>query len=631
MLNYYRNTTIVISGITLIALVVTIVVLLILAGITISLVFGQNGVIKKAQDSKEQTAIGEMREKLEMAKVPVYADGNGSYNVQDYWDRIESEGLITDQEVDKIDNGDGTYEVTTTPGYVFEITVEPNEEIADNIIIGECIGKGENLNIGLRVVNKTTNSIEIEVVRAEGASNFKYSIKKQGEEYGEAEESEATTNTFSGLTQGGIYTIKVEAIKDGEQQEVERTVQIGEIPKAIYGEVTWTGNGQATVRIYTEEDGYQLEWQKNGISEGNWTREDTGVKEKTITGLANGDTIYARLYDGVSSGKYANIEVADEIKPVINSFEAIETTSNSVKVQVNSTDNESGLANTNTYKFYLDDEKTAKGTNTDGVYTYEKLKGLTNYKLRVEVYDNAGNKEERSINVTTNEPTADEVLDITGNKKIYVEIPNIKKPGETILCNVLYNDETNGLQIISVDSVENVTLGNSNFTTMMNSYNNAITTLNGKAKEYIDEENENYALIKDIVKEARCVGSNPTNPSAEAGYLYVISKYQLRDADENYSSDYNKMTALGISGSNTTYWLASRYVYSNSLASDFGVRSVNSSGGLEVNRLCTVNFSDSVYACSESYGFRPVFHLKSGIKITGGDGKTAATAYTLGL
>ena len=41
-------------GITLIALVVTIVVLLILAGITISLVFGSNGVIQKAQDSKER-------------------------------------------------------------------------------------------------------------------------------------------------------------------------------------------------------------------------------------------------------------------------------------------------------------------------------------------------------------------------------------------------------------------------------------------------------------------------------------------------------------------------------------------------------------------------------------------------
>ena len=40
------------EGITLIALVVTIVVLLILSGITIRLVFGSNGVINKAQDAK---------------------------------------------------------------------------------------------------------------------------------------------------------------------------------------------------------------------------------------------------------------------------------------------------------------------------------------------------------------------------------------------------------------------------------------------------------------------------------------------------------------------------------------------------------------------------------------------------
>ena len=50
------------EGITLIALVVTIVVLLILAGITISLVFGSNGVIKKAQEANENTKIAQVRE-----------------------------------------------------------------------------------------------------------------------------------------------------------------------------------------------------------------------------------------------------------------------------------------------------------------------------------------------------------------------------------------------------------------------------------------------------------------------------------------------------------------------------------------------------------------------------------------
>ena len=407
------------NGITLIALVVTIVVLLILAGITIRLVFGSNGVIQKAQDSKEQTEIGEMREKLEMAKVPVYADGNGSYKVQDYWDRIESEGLIADKTVDIIDNGDGTYEVTTTPGYVFEITVEPNKEIAENIIIGECIGKGENLSIGIRVVKKTTNSIEIEVVRAEGASNFKYSIKKQGEEYGAAEEKSETRHVFSGLTQGGIYTIKVEATKDGEQQIVEKTVQVGEIPLAIDGDVIWTGNGQAEVRIYTNETGYQLEWQKNGISEGSWTREASGVKEKTITGLVNGDIIYARLYDGISSGKYANIEVMDKIEPnaTIKLSGTTVEVGETLTAEVVQTDEGSGL-DINETKWVLNTEAGNIGTEassyTGGTFTKTpetiilptEIAGT--YYLHVLTVDNAGNKKEvisGSVTITKKDVT----------------------------------------------------------------------------------------------------------------------------------------------------------------------------------------------------------------------------------
>ena len=42
------------KGITLVALVVTIVVLLILAGVSISLVLSNNGIINKAKESKTQ-------------------------------------------------------------------------------------------------------------------------------------------------------------------------------------------------------------------------------------------------------------------------------------------------------------------------------------------------------------------------------------------------------------------------------------------------------------------------------------------------------------------------------------------------------------------------------------------------
>ena len=43
------------AGITLIALVVTIVVLLILAGISINYVLGENGIVRKAQNARERT------------------------------------------------------------------------------------------------------------------------------------------------------------------------------------------------------------------------------------------------------------------------------------------------------------------------------------------------------------------------------------------------------------------------------------------------------------------------------------------------------------------------------------------------------------------------------------------------
>ena len=48
------------KGITLVALVVTIVVLLILAGISLNLVLGQNGIISRAQDARNQTAEGQV-------------------------------------------------------------------------------------------------------------------------------------------------------------------------------------------------------------------------------------------------------------------------------------------------------------------------------------------------------------------------------------------------------------------------------------------------------------------------------------------------------------------------------------------------------------------------------------------
>ena len=65
------------KGITLIALAITIIVLLILAGVTIGAITGENGIIKNARESKEQTEIANEKEILE--KATIEAMGKNKY------------------------------------------------------------------------------------------------------------------------------------------------------------------------------------------------------------------------------------------------------------------------------------------------------------------------------------------------------------------------------------------------------------------------------------------------------------------------------------------------------------------------------------------------------------------------
>lgn len=62
------------KGITLIALVITIIVLLILAGVSIAMLTGQNGVLTRAKDSNDETVKAEVQEKINLALNEIYTD-----------------------------------------------------------------------------------------------------------------------------------------------------------------------------------------------------------------------------------------------------------------------------------------------------------------------------------------------------------------------------------------------------------------------------------------------------------------------------------------------------------------------------------------------------------------------------
>ena len=65
------------KGITLIALVITIIVLLILAGVSIATLTGENGILTRANDAKTSTEIAEEKEKVRLAAGAAYAEDLG--------------------------------------------------------------------------------------------------------------------------------------------------------------------------------------------------------------------------------------------------------------------------------------------------------------------------------------------------------------------------------------------------------------------------------------------------------------------------------------------------------------------------------------------------------------------------
>ncbi len=80
-------------GITLIALVITIIVLLILAAVSIATLTGENGILTRANDSKSQTEIGEEKEAIGLAYNGVMAENrDNGVNASDLQDELISNG-----------------------------------------------------------------------------------------------------------------------------------------------------------------------------------------------------------------------------------------------------------------------------------------------------------------------------------------------------------------------------------------------------------------------------------------------------------------------------------------------------------------------------------------------------------
>ena len=404
------------EGITLVALVITIVVIIILAMITIKFLFGENGLITKTQEAKKMTEIEEVREKLEMATGTAIIDGKGKTTIDDYFELIEHEGIIGNKDSDTLDNADGTYDVTTNEGFIFQVMPVPEKDNADDILIN-YVGEASGPRIKKITATTTTNSatIGVEAVNVENAT-YKYEYKKDGEDSWQTVEGEnSSTCTINNLEENEIYIIRVtvEVASGGNKGTATREVNVitKEMPTGAitFEQAIWQGDGTASVVVHTSEEGYTIQYQILETGSITNPEELDGVNWKTVgngekvTGVEHNETIYARLWDGFNGSSYASASIKDDTKPQVAKIQLSENTTDtesSITATVTLIDNESGV-NAQQSKWVYNTKSGNIGTNeteyTGGSFTnnsQELILSATTvgtYYLHVLTKDRAGN------------------------------------------------------------------------------------------------------------------------------------------------------------------------------------------------------------------------------------------------
>ena len=99
------------SGITIIALIVTIVVLLILAGVSISLIIKRNGIISKAEVAKQETEIADEKEKINLSALAAQANNEDAVIRRNDFDK-ELKKFFNEDYILEPDSDAEEYEVT---------------------------------------------------------------------------------------------------------------------------------------------------------------------------------------------------------------------------------------------------------------------------------------------------------------------------------------------------------------------------------------------------------------------------------------------------------------------------------------------------------------------------------------
>lgn len=143
------------KGITLVALIITIIVMIILAGVAIAVAVGDGGVINKAQSATDSQKYKTAREQIETQRVYITKGENvGKIDLETTFDNINNLGLEEIDNVEKIPDG-SAIKVTLKNGEVIIINGEPGD--SSEVKYYKLSNEFEKMVDGRTIVRKKRN------------------------------------------------------------------------------------------------------------------------------------------------------------------------------------------------------------------------------------------------------------------------------------------------------------------------------------------------------------------------------------------------------------------------------------------------------------------------------------------
>ena len=299
------------KGVTLIALVITIIVLLILAGVTIATLTGDNGILTKAQNSKEKNAQKTVEEQINLAVQASRINEGLVINKEILEQELTNNGI----EITKSENDELPWTVKKD-GYVY--TISENGEIKEKEGIAITTGDIEILKGSTKgkKVSAQILSGETGTIKWEHTGNITLSA---------TEGNEVTVNVNSNANAGDIATITARI--DGKTYQDSINVKIVTQVTSVTAEKIEVsiGDKKKIEKITATPENAE------GIEVTSYVSQDTTkvtVDEKTgeVTGVQEGETtvtisakgkLSEAVVTGTCSVKVTKLDHSEVVVPTI--------------------------------------------------------------------------------------------------------------------------------------------------------------------------------------------------------------------------------------------------------------------------------------------------------------------------